>query len=248
MLNYLRCERYRVVTSGILGVLAIVFIFGSLGINGFFALSNAFADQSSFTTSDAVSVAMKYPMFFCFAAVVVGSFLYEEDLREGHLKNVLARGISREKIVCVHFLVSAVAALLLLVVSLVVYCASAYLLLPKENILSFSDLVLVSVYMIPLALSSLMLCIVTLILSNSSGAAFFVGFCVFNLIPQLTLFIGEKVEWVHQVAMWMPKNFLEQGCVAWQSSQLFLTCLLSGGIGLLLFTLLGLAGIRSKEF
>lgn len=35
MLNYLRCERYRVVTSGILGVLAIIFIFGSVGVNVF---------------------------------------------------------------------------------------------------------------------------------------------------------------------------------------------------------------------
>lgn len=248
MLNYLRCERYRVVTSGILGVLAIIFIFGSVGINVFLALSNAFDDQCTFTTSDAVSVAMKYPLFFCFAAVVVGSFLYEEDLREGHLKNVLALGISREKIICVHFLVSAVVAFLLLVVSLVVYCASAYLLLPKGDVLSFFDLVLVSVYVLPLALSSLMLCIVTLTLANSSGAAFFVGFCVFNLIPRLTLFVGNKVELIHQLAMWMPKNFLEQGCVAWQSSQLFLTCLLSGGIGMLLFTLLGLVGIRNKEF
>lgn len=248
MLNYLRGEWYRVVTSGILGVLAIIFIFGSVGINVFLALSNAFDDQCTFTTSDAVSVAMKYPLFFCFAAVVVGSFLYEEDLREGHLKNVLAHGISREQIIGVHFFVSAVVALLLLVVSLVAYCASASLLLPKGNILSFTDLFLVSVYMIPLASSSLMLCIVTLILANSSGAAFFTGFCVFNLIPRLTLFIGEKVEWVHQLAMWMPRNFLSQPNVAWQSSQLFLICLLSGGIGTLFFMLLGLAGVRSKEF
>ncbi len=102
MLNYIKSECYRVIHSrstyvmtGIMAVLPVLFHI-ILYVTG--VASSITQDFPYDITSFSFSFLTGSPMLFTYAGLIVAAVLYEDEHKNGNLKNAVAFGISREKL------------------------------------------------------------------------------------------------------------------------------------------------------
>lgn len=102
MLNYIKSECYRVIHSrstyvmtGIMAVLPVLFHI-ILYVTG--VASSTTQDFPYDITSFSFSFLTGSPMLFTYAGLIVAAVLYEDEHKNGNLKNAVAFGISREKL------------------------------------------------------------------------------------------------------------------------------------------------------
>ena len=102
MLNYIKSECYRVmhsrstyVMTGIMAVLPVLFHI-ILYVTG--VASSTTQDFPYDITSFSFSFLAGSPMLFTYAGLIVAAVLYEEEHKNGNMKNAVAFGISREKL------------------------------------------------------------------------------------------------------------------------------------------------------
>lgn len=256
MLNYVKSEIYRITHSWGIYVLALCFgavpLFFNLMLYGFERFTPDFPYA---TTSFSYSNIVANPMIFCLAALCLVFVLYEGNKKNGNLKNVVAFGISREKIFVGEFMVCLIASVFVLVITATVYILSASLLLKKEGAVEVTDFINEILSVSPVAVFALLLAIFAVLLFEKSFTGFIFWYGILFLIPQILFYMGFKVKPIQEIAMWMPRNFFgtmevnQQVCAPiWDTAKGLATCFISGIAGMAVFGILGVTVLRKKEF
>ena len=140
MLNYIKSECYRVIHSrstyvmtGIMAVLPVLFHI-ILYVTG--VASSTTQDFPYDITSFSFSFLTGSPMLFTYAGLIVAAVLYEDEHKNGNLKNAVAFGISREKLFLGKCITAVLTATVLMGLVLTVYIGSACFLGPDADSVS----------------------------------------------------------------------------------------------------------------
>ncbi len=100
----MKSEFYRIIHSSGIYILTLCFAAAPLFLNlMLFCFGRCTPDFPYATTSFSYSNIVANPMIFCIAALCLVFTLYEGNKRNGNLKNLVACGISREKIFAGQF-------------------------------------------------------------------------------------------------------------------------------------------------
>lgn len=259
MMNYIKSECYRVSHSkgiyAVTGTLAALSFLFHLVLWWFRRM-----DGPSFrygTTSYSYSNLVGYPMVYCMLAVIIGMVLYEENRKNGNLKNTVAFGISRVKIFAGECMVATVSCVFALIVTLSVYLISAALLLEQSGPVSRMDLLTEIPAVFFVAIASLITGIVCMEAFEKSAAGVVIWFTIWFVIPKIFFYLGLRFDAAYDIAMWMPANFFStremivntKECITiWETGAGMTRCMISGIIGIVIFALTGTALLRKKEF
>lgn len=180
--------------------------------------------------------------------------LYEGNKKGGITKNIVASGVSREKIFVGQIIVCLVVAVFILVITVAVYIVSARFLLKVEGPVTDMDMIVESLVMAPIAVAALILSIVIVTCFEKSSVGIFYWFCIFFFVPQIFFYIGLVIDPVMELAMWMPNNFFRgmqvnmSVCIpVWNTPSGLIRCLISGFTGIGIFGIVGLFSLRRKE-
>ena len=118
MLNYIKSELYRITHSATLYIVTLCFAAAPLLVNlMLFSFGRSIPDYPYSTTSFSYSNIVANPMFYCIAALCLVFALYEGNKKNGNLKNVVASGISREKIFAGQFIVCLLTAIVVMAIT-----------------------------------------------------------------------------------------------------------------------------------
>lgn len=259
MMNYIKSECYRVshskgiyVTTGVLAVLSFSF---NLVLWWFRKMDGANFRYA--TTSYSYSNLVGYPMVYCAIAAVMGMVLYEENRKNGNLKNTVAFGIPRVKIFAGECMVATASCIVTLIITLGVYLASAALLLEQTGPVSQMDMLTEVPAVFFIAVASLIVAIGCMEAFEKSYTGIIIWAAIWFLIPKIFFYLGLRFEAVYGIAMWMPANFfgtsgmivnMKQCVTAWETAAGMTRCMISGIIGIAVFSLAGAALLRKKEF
>lgn len=258
MMNYVKSEFYRISHSrGIYCLTGILVILSFLlnAVLGWFGRR----DGSSFpyaTTSFSYSNLVANPMFFCVMSAIIGIFLYEGNRKNGNLKNTISFGIPRIKVFAGQCMVATVTAILCLIVVLSVYIVSAVVLLEHTGPVSLMDLLTEIPAVLLVAIASLISGIVCIEAFGKDSTGIIIWFVIWFIIPRIFFYLGLRIDVLHTIAMWMPDNFfgtngmrvnMSQSITAWDTVEGMAKCLISGLIGMVVFSLSGVVLLRRRE-
>lgn len=253
MFNYIKSELYRITHSFAPYLMMLVFAAIPLLFNIMLLILSA-PDFPYSTTSFSYSNVVSNPMLFCMAALFLVFTLYEGNNRNGTLKNVIASGISREKMFAGQFIVCLIISIATLTITITVYILSATLLLENKGPVQSIDLIKETFAVFPIAVAALTLSITAVLLFKKIFAGIICWFLILYYIPQILFYIGFKVEPIKKIAMWMPCNFFDGMEVnlsvcspIWNTPKGLEKCLISGFIGIAVFSALGIFALRKKE-
>ncbi|MFZ7119341.1 MAG: hypothetical protein ACOWWH_00120 [Eubacteriaceae bacterium] len=258
MMNYVKSEFYRVshgkgvyYFTAILSILvfllnAILHWFGKI-------------DGASFpydTTSFSYSNLVANPMVFCVMGAVIGIILYEGNRKNGNLKNTIAFGIPRTKVFAGECIVATITAVASLIVVLAVYIVSAIILLEHTGPVSLTDLLTEIPAVFLLAIASLISGIVCIEAFGKDSTGIIVWIVIWFIIPRIFFYLGLRIDVIHNIAMWMPENFfgtssmsvnMSQSITAWGTAEGMAKCIISGMIGIIIFSFSGIVLLRKRE-
>lgn len=258
MMNYIKSEFYRVSHSrGIYFLTAILAILSFLlnAVLGWFGSTGG----SSFpyaTTSFSYSNLVANPMLFCIMGAVIGIFLYEGNRRNGNLKNTIAFGISRTKVFAGECIAAAVSAVFSLIIVISVYIVSAVALLEHTGPVSLTDLLTEIPAVFFIVVASLISGIACIEAFEKDSVGIIIWLTIWFIIPKVLFYLGLRSDMIHSIAMWMPANFfgtdvmsvnMSQSITAWGTAEGMAKCLISGIIGIIVFSLSGVVVLRKRE-
>lgn len=258
MMNYVRSEFYRISHGSVIycltGVLAILsFLLNA--ILGWFGRTGG----SSFpynTTSFSYSNLVANPMIFCIMGAVIGILLYEGNRKNGNLKNTIAFGIPRTKVFLGECIVATLSAIFSLIVVLSVYIVSAVAFLEHMGPVSLMDLLTEIPAVFFIAIASLISGIVCIEAFGKNSIGIIIWFSIWFIIPKIFFYLGLRFDAIYSIAMWMPENFfgtngmtvnMSQSITVWTTVEGMTKCLVSGIIGIAVFSLSGVVLLRKRE-
>lgn len=256
MLNYIKSEFYRVFHGK--NIYLMTLVLAALPIFYNFILY-AFTKQSKNfpygTTSFSFSTIVANPMLFCYIAFIIYALLYEADKRNGNLKNVIAYGISRIKVFAGQCVVSLAASILMMVVVLSCYIISAMLLLENAGPVKVHTVFTEVPAVLLIAIAALILGIVALNYFDSMIIGLISWYMIMFGIPTVLLYLGMKIDFIMNIAKWMPANFFKtemqvnmSSCITiWDSAEGMVKCLIAGLSGIAVFSFTGVLLLRKKE-
>lgn len=258
MMNYVKSELYRVSHS--IGIYCFIAILAGLSflLNALLAWFGKM-EGSGFaynTTSFSYSNLVANPMLFCVMGAVIGIILYEGNKKNGNLKNTIAFGISRTKVFSGKCIVAAITAIVSLITVLTVYILSALVFLEHIGPVSLTDLLTEIPAVLLVAAASLISGIVCIEGFGKDSTGIIIWFVIWFIVPKVFFYIGLRIDFIHNIAMWMPENFfganemsvnMSQSITLWGTPEGMAKCLISGIIGIVIFSLLGIAILRKKE-
>ena len=252
MMNYVKSEFYRIThTRGIYGFTGILMLLSVLMNTGIHFLGGRYAN-----TSFSYSYFVSNPMMFAVMGLVIAYFLYEGNKKNGSLKNTIASGISRTKVFVGECIVGIITAILVMVVTVGVYIASAELFLKKAEPVELKELLLEVPAVFLIAMACLISGIVCMELFDKIIVGIIVWCLVWFIIPKILMYLGLRFEAIHDIAMWLPDNFFgvnglhvnTQECITiWDTTSGWARCMLSGAIGVVIFTLSGIVSLRKRD-
>lgn len=258
MLNYIKSEFYRVSHSrGIYCLITILAVLSFLlnAVLGWFGRM----DGSSFpynTTSFSYSNLVANPMLFCVIGAVIGVFLYEGNRKNGSLKNTIALGISRTKVFVGECIVATASGIFCLIIVISVYVVSATAFLEHSGPVNLMDLLTEIPAVFFIAVASLISGIVCIEASEKNTTGIIIWFTIWFIIPKIFFYLGLRFDMIHSIAMWMPANFfgtdgmsvnMSQSVTAWGTAEGMAKCLISGIIGIVVFSLSGVVLLRKRD-
>lgn len=252
MMNYIKSEVYRIthtkelyLVTGIMAALVLLF-------NGAIHFWGGRYAVTSFSYSNLVS----NPMVFVAAGTVIAYILYEDSHKNGNLKNTVAGGISRIKIFAGECIISAAVSTLVMAVTLAVWILSAEFLLEHTGPVVLDDLLweIPMVYLI--AIAGLISGIVFMELFEKSVIGIIGWFLIWIAVPKMFVYLALRFEAFYPTAMWMPSNFFGvngvqvnmQTCITvWDTASGMARCVISGIVGIVVFTAAGILAVRKKD-
>lgn len=258
MMNYVKSEFYRVSHSRgiyyLTGILAALSFLLNLVLWWFGRIEGS--DFPYDTTSFSFSNLVANPMVFCVMAAITGIVLYEGNRKNGNLKNTIAFGIPRIKVFAGQCIVATVVAIISLIVVLAIYIASAIVFLENTGPVSLTDLLTEIPAVFLIAVASLISAIVCIEASGKDSAGIIMWFVIWFIIPKVFFYLGLRIDVFHNIAMWMPDNFfgtngmsvnMSHSITAWGTTGGMTKCLVSGFVGIVIFSLSGIFLLRKKE-
>lgn len=255
MFNYMRSECYRIFHSRAFYVTLASFMGLPIFVNSLLLfMIHKDAGFPYAITSFSYSFFVSNPMWMLYAALLVSYVLYGGTRKNGILKNVVAIGISREKIFIGQCLVTTLICSMILIGSLVAYIGSAEWLLSTAGPVLWQDIVKTAMVGFLIAVSSIVLSITLMMLFNKEWTGVFIWFVVFEAVPFVCYLLGFKFAVFESIAMWMPNNFFKQTIVSmsvfepiWQNIDGFEKCIISGLAGIVVFGMIGLWQVKKAE-
>lgn len=258
MMNYVKSEIYRVLHDkgvySFIGILAILsFILNA--ILWWFGKKDG-ASFSYATTSFSYSNLVAYPMIFCTMGALIGFILYEGNKKNGNLKNTIAYGISRTKVFAGECIVATVTAVVSSIIVLVVYIVSADMLLEHTGPVSLTDLMTEIPAVSLIAVASLISAIICIEAFGKDVTGITIWFVIWIVIPRVCFSLGLRIDIIHDIAMWMPENFfgtsgmsvnMSQSITAWGTARGMAKCIISGVLGIIIFSVSGVVLLRKRE-
>ena len=248
MLNYIKSELYRVTHSRAAYIAVFILCAGALTINLALYFWGSGPDYYS-NTAFSYSMLLFMPSVFYLCGAIVAALLYDGSLRNGNLKNTLAFGMTRVQVFCAQTIVAVITATILLAVVIGVWIASAELLLGHIDSWNALDLLRVCALMYPIAVASLLTVLVGFSLFQRDLTTVLGWLCIWSLLPQLCAALGLKFPIFADIARWMPNQFLSFGDLTlwWTDGFYIQHCLVSGGVGILVFFLAGVVSLRKRD-
>lgn len=251
MLNYICSELYRFLHTRAVYITTTVCCALVLGMNIMLHFWGNGAEWYG-NTFFSYSMLMGNPFVIVFMGLIVAAVLYETPRKSGALKNSIAFGMNRAQIFLAQCLAGILTATLMLVVILGCYITSAELLLAHTSKWgSWSAIDLITgvglVYLIACAgLITFLLCAQLFRRDLSAGLGWGVPWIV---LPLACKYLGMKFELFASLKDWMPYIFLaeETGYNWWSEPALVEKCLISGVVGVLVFTALGVVSLRKRD-
>lgn len=258
MINYIKSEIYRVShDKGIYCFIAILTVLTIImnALLGWFGKM----DGASFTydtTSFSYSNLVANPMVFCVMGAVVGIILYDGNRKNGNLKNTIAFGITRTKVFAGECIVATITAAVSLIIVLTVYITSAIIFLEHTGPVSLTDLLTEIPAVLLVAVASLISGIVCIEACGKDSIGIIVWFIIWFIVPKIFFYLGLRVDIFRSIAMWMPENFfgtsgmsvnMSQSITAWGTAKGMAKCIISGVIGIIVFSLSGVVLLRKRE-
>lgn len=191
---------------------------------------------------------------FVMGAIVV-ALLFAEDRKNGTLKNSIAYGISRESIFLGKCGISLAWAVIIMIIVLVFYVGSAFLLLEGSGAEPLQKMLEGIGAAMPSALASVILAVALLSLCNNIIVSVVWWAAITFIIPKIFYQIGFAVELFSLIAKWMPVNFFNDEVIAnmdgydclWNTSFGLMKCLVAGFGFAFTYMVIGLLGIRKKD-
>lgn len=256
MINYVKSEFYRVSHNlGIYcltGILAILSFLLNVVLGWFGRTDNFPYDTTSFSYSNLVA----NPMIFCVMGAIIGIFLYEGNRKNGNLKNTIAFGIPRTKVFAGECIVATVTAIVSLIFVLAVYVSTAVVFLEQTGPVSLTDLFTEIPAIFLIAVASLISGIVCIEAFGKGSTGIIIWFIIWFIIPRIFFYLGLRIDVIQSIAMWMPANLfgtngmsvnMSQSITAWGTTEGMAKCLISGIIGIAVFSLSGVLLLRKRE-
>lgn len=259
MLNYIKSELYRAFHSGEIRETAMVITLLVFLMNLILYLFSGMEHFRYGTTSFSYSMLVASPMIYCYVAGDVTVMLYESDKRNGTRGNSIACGISRLEIFAGKCIVSLVTALGILLIAIPVYIASAAFLLPKEGPVEVRDLLMEIPAVSLVGVAAVVLAVVLLEVLDKVLVSILVWCGLLVFIPKALLLVGMYLadQWdvLLNIARWIPANFFSvemqvnmSKCITiWDTPEGMAKCLISGGIGILVFSAVGVLLLRKRD-
>lgn len=256
MLNYIKSEGYRILHTSTMYITTLTFGALVLALNIILYVFHMFTVDFPYgNTSFSYSNIVANPMVYCFAAFVIVALLYDGDRRNGNVKNSVAYGISRSKIFAGKCIVSLLTCIIIMVITLSIFIASAEILLIPMGPVTL-DVLLMEVPAVSLiAIAALILAVLSMDLFDKSFSSFLLWYSIMFIIPSICYYLGLKIDIFQAIAAWMPNAFFKSEmlvnrstCITiWDSTQGFIHCLLTGAIGCGIFASLGCLLTRKKD-
>lgn len=256
MLNYIKSEFYRVLhTKDIYlftGVISILFVL----MNIILFVSNTNLDNFPYgTVSFSLNAIIGGMTWLFVAGALVVATLYSGEKKYGTLKNTIAYGISREHIFLGKCMVSCVVAFFSMIIIFIAYIGSACLLLSGPVNVPIKELISGVFAVLLCAFASVILAVALFQFFDKEILAAIVWLLVMDYIPQLCFYAGLKIDILNKIAQWLPWNYLKYEVRAnmsgyqclWNTSFGLMKCIVTGVIGIGVFTVLGLVLTRKKE-
>ena len=253
MLNYIKSECYRVmhsrstyVMTGIMAVLPVLFHI-ILYVTG--VASSTTQDFPYDITSFSFSFLTGSPMLFTYAGLIVAAVLYEEEHKNGNMKNAVAFGISREKLFLGKCMTAVLTATVIMALVLTAYIGSAWFLLEHTGPTSLKIILTEIPAVYGTAVASMIL-----------GIAMLWAVIIY-VIPKVLLLAGMVllaqwgIEFLWDFAQLLPANLFQFGAkvnmshceVLWKTSQGMTKCVIVGIVGTVLAIVAGIVMLRKKE-
>lgn len=254
MMNYIKSELYRVFHSveiySLTGVISILLLM----LNGVLAI---FSKEGHFPYGNvgySLGILVSAIQIIIACGAIVVSFLYSERRKNSAMKNTIAYGISREGIFLGDCMVSILAGLLSMAVILAAFVGSACLLLDRTGMEIIEILFRGIAAVLPSVFAGVILYVWLDMRNVKEMKGMLIWLSVMDFVPSIVKMLGYRVELLARAASWMPWNlFGVQGgmssgitCI-WQTSEGFAKCWAAGGLGMVIFLVLGLWSVRRIE-
>ncbi|MFR7584028.1 MAG: ATP-binding cassette domain-containing protein [Mediterraneibacter gnavus] len=265
MLNYIKSECYRVIHSrstyvmtGIMAVLPVLFHI-ILYVTG--VASSTTQDFPYDITSFSFSFLAGSPMLFTYAGLIVAAVLYEDEHKNGNIKNAVAFGISREKLFLGKCMTAVLTATVIMALVLIAYIGSAWFLLEHTGPTSLKIILTEIPAVYGTAVASMILGIALLAYIKNEVMAAMLWAVIVYAIPRVLLMAGMVllgqwgIEFLWDFAQLLPANLFQFGAkvnmshceVLWKTSQGMTKCVIVGIVGTVLAIVAGIVMLRKKE-
>lgn len=266
MLNYIKSECYRVmhsrstyVMTGIMAVLPVLFHI-ILYVTG--VASSTTQDFPYDITSFSFSFLAGSPMLFTYAGLIVAAVLYEDEHKNGNIKNAVAFGISREKLFLGKCMTAVLTATVIMALVLIAYIGSAWFLLEHTGPTSLKIILTEIPAVYGTAVASMILGIALLAYIKNEVMAAMLWAVIVYAIPRVLLMAGMVllgqwgIEFLWDFAQLLPANLFQFGAkvnmshceVLWKTSQGMTKCVIVGIVGTVLAIVAGIVMLRKKRY
>ncbi len=254
MLNYIKSECYRIfhtkeiyLMTGILSALTVamnlvLYVFTTNN----FPYANVMFSMNLLTGYLNILLAM---------GCMVAGFTFGDEHKNGTLKNVVAYGISRNTFFTGKCIVCSIMALLSMAVVMFFYIGSAFLLLENSGMTPLWEMLKGVGAALPSAFASLILTVLLYSLIKKEGLIIIIWAIIIWMVPNISFYLGLKIDLLNKMAEWMPYNFLRfevsvnmsgYNCL-WNTPEGLAKCLIAGTAGIIIFYVAGIFLFRKKD-
>lgn len=256
MLNYIKSEFYRVFQGRAFYLLTGALSGLTVLMNVILYLFNRFVFEFPYgSIKYSLNILSGSMTVLLLGGMLVTSFMFSEEHKNGTLKNAVSSGISRGQFFTGKCIVCSAASLICMVVVLGFYYGSAYLLLNDPGGISVAARLKGVAANLPMAFAAVILTVALMCMIKKEITMTIWWMGIIWVVPLLSFIAGLQIEWLNKAAEWMPWNYLkyettvnmsEYKCL-WDTPEGLAKCLIAGIIGIVVFYAAGLLAFRKKE-
>ncbi|RDU21976.1 ABC transporter permease [Anaerosacchariphilus polymeriproducens] len=257
MSNYIKSEFYRNINSKSIWILIGIFSMLIVLMNVVLAISNQQIENFPYaTTAFSFGMVSADTSSLIFITFIIVSIVFGDENKHNTLKNVVSYGITRKQIILGKIITAIFFSLVCLLIVLLFYISSAYLLLQNSGIAAFHVFLIAILSSLPSCVAVLILIIALFLIIDNSMTASMICFSIIILIPTVFSLVGRKVEIFRQICRWLPYCLLKEVDYSsinntysgiWDTPEGLARCIAAGILWSLIFGAFGLIVFKKKE-